>query len=284
MKKLVTSFALAIFASGAFAEDLKEGVKYEFSQGDTQLYVTFEGLDGLTAYVHTESGYLQAASSDDGAAVKADGEKAHKWNLQKNSNGWNIRHVDNEANVLCRVGYGPKGDGKATGAFKLRRNNAGGAGNVDQLWQMREEKAAVMQKAFGSKKLQTWGIGGENTSNDFLNQTEGKLSVGAGPLVLTVQKEGDVAILKTADGKFVTAGEEAVTLTDTEQPGSKWIVRLPLKTDAGDGWFSLESASGPGKFLRHYIRDLFAHKQAELSGDNATHFLADASWRFVDAE
>jgi hypothetical protein len=79
--------------------------------------------------------------------------------------------------------------------------------------------------------------------------------------VLKVQKNNNSAVVANNNGKFLTAQGEAVVLTDTLEPGSRWVIRNPLKTDLSpnDGWFSLESATDPGRFLRHYSLFVYAH-------------------------
>lgn len=140
MKKVISALitSLLMLVSVAKAEDLKEGVSYQFSLGGQTLGVRLLQLKGGAAVIQiSDNGEcLAAASSEDGAAVKgATKDKANKWKLIDNGAGmWNIVHADNGANALCMGGVGPKGDGKANGVLTLRRNNAGGAGNKDQLW------------------------------------------------------------------------------------------------------------------------------------------------------
>ena len=93
-------------------------------------------------------------------------------------------------------------------------------------------------------------------------------------------------MLTNSEGKFLTARGEAVVLTDTLEEGARWVIVNPLKTDLdpNDGWFSLESANDPGRFLRHYSRFVYAHKTSELTPGQAGLFSSDASWKFVDAQ
>jgi hypothetical protein len=140
MKKIISALVtcLLMLVNVAKAEELKEGVNYKFTLGGQNLFAKLYQLKNGVAVVETMPGkYLTAASSEDGAAVNAGGTKdgATKWKLIDNGAGmWNFVHADNGANALCMGGVGPKGDGKATGVLTLRRNNAGGAGNKDQLW------------------------------------------------------------------------------------------------------------------------------------------------------
>ena len=140
MKKVISALVtcLLMLVNVAKAEELKEGVRYKFTLGGATLYAKLSQLKDGVAVVETMTGkYLAAASSEDGAAVNAGGTKdaANKWKLIDNGDGmWNFVHADNGANALCMGGVGPKGDGKPTGVMTLRRNNAGGAGNKDQLW------------------------------------------------------------------------------------------------------------------------------------------------------
>lgn len=154
-----------------------------------------------------------------------------------------------------------------------------------------KSKVVAVEKAYGVKRLHTFGVSGASSKSHYLgmrgtavgipDQTDPK---SGSIFVLKVQKEGDVAVLQTKAGKYVTAKGSDVVLTDAIEKGSRWAVRNPLKSGLGDGWFSLESASDPGKFLRHYGHIAFAHKKSELDKGQTEHFLADASWKFVDAE
>lgn len=133
---------LLMLVSVANAQDLKEGVRYKFTQGGAILYVKLSQLKDGMAYIETQTGkWLTATGAGEGAVVKGDGNKdaATKWKLVNNGNGWNFLNAANPANALCRDGVGPKGEGKSTGVLKLRRNNAGGAGNTDQLWKLEGE-------------------------------------------------------------------------------------------------------------------------------------------------
>ncbi len=137
-KTIVTAiFAFAamsvMFAGTANAKAPLPDGKYTFTNGPATLYVTLtnKGDDEKAVYeVDTNVGYLSASSSDDGAKVVADGPCDTFWTLHENSNGWNFLHSKNGANALSNS------DGKGT--LKLRRNNAGGKGNADQLWQMKK--------------------------------------------------------------------------------------------------------------------------------------------------
>lgn len=74
-------------------------------------------------------GYLTAESSEAGTTVITNGPSAKtKWKLVELSGReyWTFLHADNGANALTH----------SPGALKLRRNNAGGKGNSDQLWKL----------------------------------------------------------------------------------------------------------------------------------------------------
>jgi hypothetical protein len=126
-------FALAVmFAATAKAEVLTDGA-YSFRNGNAILNVKLtkvstRGNDGIYE-VDTNVGYLSAANSEDGTKVDATGSKGTSWVLVKNSNGWSFHHSDNGANCVSHSG---------DGNLKLRRSNAGGKGNADQLWQMKK--------------------------------------------------------------------------------------------------------------------------------------------------
>ena len=104
--------------------------------------------------------------------------------------------------------------------------------------------------------------------------------------VLKIEKTDQFAVLTNSDGKYLTAQGEAVVLTDTLEPGSRWVIRNPLKADLNpnDGWFSLEFANAPGTFLRHYSLFVYAHKKSELNPGQAVLFSSDASWKFEDTQ
>ena len=105
-------------------------------------------------------------------------------------------------------------------------------------------------------------------------------------IVLKVEKNDTFTVLTNSDGKYLTARGAAVVLTDSLEEGSRWVIHNPLEADMnpGDGWFSLESASDPGRFLRHYSLFVYAHKKEELTQQEAALFPTDASWKFVDAQ
>jgi hypothetical protein len=142
-RAIVTAFLAlaAVFAGNAKAEDLKEGVRYKFTLSGATLYAKLSELKDGVATVEIDAGqYLTAASSEEGAAVKGGPKaKANKWKLIDNGGVWNFVHAENGANALSMGGVSPKGEGKPTGELKLRRNNAGGAGNKDQLWKFEGE-------------------------------------------------------------------------------------------------------------------------------------------------
>lgn len=104
-------------------------------------------------------------------------------------------------------------------------------------------------------------------------------------LVLKNERKDKFAVLTNSEGKLLTARGKAVVLTDTLEEGSRWVIGNPLKTDLdpNDGWFSLESANDPCRFLRHYSLFAYAHKKSELTPGETVLFLPDASWKFVDA-
>jgi hypothetical protein len=139
----VVAFAamFAAFAGTAQAEVLEDG-KYMFrnNHGGQQLalavVLTKKGMAGDNGVYEVKVfdsetgeavGYLSAASSDAGAEVTWAGENATRWQLHQNSNGWNFLHAENGANAVSH----PEGI-----TLKLRRNNDGGNGNADQLWQL----------------------------------------------------------------------------------------------------------------------------------------------------
>lgn len=149
------------------------------------------------------------------------------------------------------------------------------------------------RSAFGTKKLQSLPVdenrrechyvGMKNDNVGIIDETVAKPE---NIIVLKIEKGDKFAVLINQEGKHVTAKGKAVVLTDTLEQGSRWVIRNPLKTDLdpGDGWFSLESASDPGRFLRHHSLFLCAHKYVELTPVEAALFLSDASWKFVDAQ
>ncbi len=147
------------------------------------------------------------------------------------------------------------------------------------------------RKAFGLRRLQAF-VGVGSSESHYLGMKNNKVGIpdattsnSESVFVLKVEENDKFAVLTNSEGKYVTARGEAVVLSDTLEQGSRWAIRNPLKTDLdpGDGWFSLESASDPGKFLRHFMLIAYAHTKAELTSVEAALFLADASWKFVDA-
>ena len=103
---------------------------------------------------------------------------------------------------------------------------------------------------------------------------------------LTVEKNDKFTVLINRGDRYLTTHGEAVVLTDTLEPGSHWVIRNPLKAvlNPDDGWLSLESASDPDRFLRHFSLSAYAHKTVELTPGRGAPFLSDASWKFVDSE
>ena len=122
------------------------------------------------------------------------------------------------------------------------------------------QAATDTKAAYGAKRLHTFGVG------------------------LNVKQTDSGAILTNEMGEYLTARGTEIVMSDARELGSYWVIRDPLNSDvrAVDGWFSLESASDPGRYLRHYQFHTFAHKEEELSQIEKNLFLPDATWRFVD--
>ncbi|MEZ6057196.1 MAG: hypothetical protein R3C01_10880 [Planctomycetaceae bacterium] len=95
-----------------------------------------QGQDNHVYEIETADGWLHSEGSGDGAAVKMNGTEKTKWVLHQHSKGYQLVCLDDQANVLSVDGVNPKGGGKPTGNFKLRRANAGGAGMEDQVFEM----------------------------------------------------------------------------------------------------------------------------------------------------
>jgi WD40 repeat protein/serine/threonine protein kinase len=149
------------------------------------------------------------------------------------------------------------------------------------------------RRAYGVRKLQAFLVGGDNSQSRYLGMSENSIGIpvetessSESIFVLKVEMNDNAAVLTNSEGKYLTAQGEAVVLTDTLEPGSRWVIRNPLKTDlsANDGWFSLESANAPGTFLRHLSLFVYAHKMSELTPGQAFLFLSDASWKFEDSQ
>ncbi len=149
------------------------------------------------------------------------------------------------------------------------------------------------RKAYGVKRLQAFLAGCDRSDSHYLgmrNNTVGiphETAFNTGSIfVLKIEEKDKFAILTNREGRYVTARGKAVVLTEELEQGSRWMIRNPLKTDLdpNNGWFSLESASDPDRFLRHYSFLAYAQKRAELTPGEAILFPADASWKFVDAE
>jgi hypothetical protein len=134
MNKTIAAAIVALtvmLAGSASAEVLPDG-KYSFTNGPAVLNVTLtkvrdSGKNGIyKVQTFSDGRCMYTADSNEGTAIEHRKE-ATLWELHKNSNGWNFMHIDNKANVVSNV------DGKGT--LQLRRNNGGGRGNADQLWQ-----------------------------------------------------------------------------------------------------------------------------------------------------
>lgn len=132
-----------MFAGSATAQVLKDGL-YDISNNTGDGVAVFrvrlekKAMSGENAIflIHTGQGdspsTLSAASSDDGAKVDFRGSKDTLWVLHDNGGGkWNLLHSKNEANALSK---------NKDSTLKLRRNNAGGEGNADQLWKIKSTK------------------------------------------------------------------------------------------------------------------------------------------------
>jgi WD40 repeat protein len=154
----------------------------------------------------------------------------------------------------------------------------------------RQESTA---NVYGVKRLHALLVGVKDFECRYLGMRQDRVGIqvetesnSESIFAFTIEKKDNVAILTSGEGRFLTARGEAVVLTDTLEEGSRWVIRNPLKTnlDPNDGWFSLESASDPGRFLRHFSLFVYAHKKSELTPGQASLFLPDASWRFVDAQ
>lgn len=154
------------------------------------------------------------------------------------------------------------------------------------------QAATDTKAAYGAKRLHTFGVGGKSTENHYLGERDNQVGIpnetnpSSGDIfVLNVEQTDNGAILTNKAGKYLTARGKDVVMSDARELGSYWVIRDPLNSDvrAVDGWFSLESASDPGRYLRHYQFKAFAHKEEELSQNEKNLFLPDATWRFVDA-
>ena len=140
---------------------------------------------------------------------------------------------------------------------------------------------SAKREAYGVKKLQAFIDGGDKSESRYVGMSENSIGIPVETesnresiFVLKVEKNDNAAVLTNSEGKYLTAQGEAVVLTDTLEPGSRWVIRNPIKTDVSpnDGWFSLESANDPGRFLRHYSLLVYAHKKSELTPGHAVFF------------
>lgn len=148
------------------------------------------------------------------------------------------------------------------------------------------------KRAYGAKRLHTFGISGAGSAHHYLGMRGNQVGIpdetnpsSGNIFVLNVEKKEGAAVLTNKAGKYLTARGRDVVLSDAPEAGSYWTIRDPLKRElhVDEGWFSLESANDSGRYLRHYGYKAFAHKNGEMNQSEATHFLADASWRFIDA-
>ena len=155
------------------------------------------------------------------------------------------------------------------------------------------EESTANPAAYGVKKLQALLVGRDDSESHYLGMRQNRVGVPVetnsneeSTFVLKIEKKDKFAVLTNSEGKFLTARGESVVLTDTLEEGSRWVIVNPLKTDLNpdDGWFSLESANDPGRYLRHYSLFVYAHKKSELTPGQASLFLSDASWKFEDAQ
>jgi hypothetical protein len=149
------------------------------------------------------------------------------------------------------------------------------------------------EAAYGTKRLHTFGVGGKSSENHYLGVRNNQVGIpdeknpSSGDIfVLNVKQTDNGAVLTNKAGKYLTARGKDVVLSDTPEQGSYWLIRNPKKSDvrAIDGWFSLESASDPGRYLRHFQLKAFAHKEEELGQNEKSLFMPDATWRFVDVK
>lgn len=134
------------------------------------------------------------------------------------------------------------------------------AGNFLEAAEFGVGVVTAKRSAYGVKRLQAL-IDGDNSESRYLGMSENSIGIrvesesnAESIFVLKVEKNDQFAVLTDANGKYLTARGDAVVVTDTLEPGSRWVIRNPLKTNlnSNDGWFSLESANDPGRFLRHY--------------------------------
>lgn len=126
-------FALTLMFTGtAKAEVLQDG-RYFFSNASQKMRwdikkVGMQGKDGIYEIWYNGEQRLETENANDGTQVGADLGKGTKWVLHWNGNkdtgGWTVHHKDNAANVISNI----------DGVLKLRRANAGGRGNADQIW------------------------------------------------------------------------------------------------------------------------------------------------------
>lgn len=136
----IFAFAImfATFAANAKADAPEDGV-YQITNNSGDGVVAYKfrlekvGTSGKSGVyvIHTGDGdapaFLSAESSDDGAKVEFRGSKKTHWQLIENSNGWSLHHKDDATNCLSVTKNG----------LRLRRANADGGGNADQIWKLK---------------------------------------------------------------------------------------------------------------------------------------------------
>ena len=127
---------LTMYAGSAQAQVLEDG-SYSFTVqkvggfNATIKKVGMAGKRGVYVIQNGNVGNLSYSSKEDGAKVEKNGPNASRWVLHKNSGGWNLMVEGKEENVLS-IGGGPD-------KMTLRRNNAGGKGNSDQIFQIEKK-------------------------------------------------------------------------------------------------------------------------------------------------
>lgn len=155
MKRII--FALALFVAApmpaTFAQTEGETPTWTYynEKGDNQeraeLVVEMhktgdatgpQGQKNTVYKLKTKQGWLYTETANEGAEVLLTDTKdqATEWHLHQHSKGWTFIHTKNGANILSVDGVSPKGGGKPTGKFKLRRANGGGAGMEDQVFEL----------------------------------------------------------------------------------------------------------------------------------------------------
>ena len=248
-------------------DDIKPGTKMEVGKKywnkDKTLYVTLQ---------------------HDGNMVVRDKNEAFKWGSYNN----------NKVALDARgATFGPDGNFKMTngsGGQLWESGAKGGNARVsidDGTFKIVEGKAEEVAVPDPTAPILAYSInnqtrGSANAAADqyiTIADGVGKITNTAAPFYIreiASDAKGKIVAFESAEGKFIAAEDNsAKPVASSDVKGVKFYLRPALETEAGPGFFSLESVDVPGEYLRHQG---FLLKLDKINAKSSSLEKRDATW------